>query len=313
MNPKEEMLRIDLGGKLKTDVLLKDFVTIGVGGIADFLFVADDIEELVLAVNSAWKNDVEYKILGGGSNVIPSDFGFAGLVIVNKSSNLVINQDNGEVIADSGVSLSKLLSQTASEDLGGIEFLAGVPGTFGGAVYGNAGAKTSWIGDYVRSITLLEKKDDQIKVTRHDHDWMEFDYRSTKLKNSFKGEKFKPVILSIKLKLAQKRRDGVLKIVRENQKKKRETQPIGQKSAGSFFKNAGKLKEQSAGYMLDQSGAKKMNVGGAQVSKKHANFIINAKDASANDVRRLANRLRERVEEEYHVELEEEVEYIGKW
>ncbi len=104
-----------------------------------------------------------------------------------------------------------------------------------------------------------------------------------------------------------------MKIIRENQEAKRESQPLGEKSAGSFFKNVGKLKEQSAGYMLDNSGAKKMNVGGASVYKKHANFIINNKNASAEDIRKLANRLRERVMENYHIELKEEIEYIGKW
>ncbi len=313
MDEKKEILLRELGSELKEDILLKEYCTIGVGGLANFLYIAKSIEDLILAVNVAWKNEIDYRVLGGGSNVIPSDFGFDGLVIINKTSSLAINQDKGEVIADSGINIAKLLSQTASQDLGGIEFLAGVPGTLGGAVYGNAGGKTAWIGDYVRSITLLENKDGELKVTRHDHDWMEFGYRETKLKKGYKGEDFKPVILSLKLRLAQKRRDGVLKIIRENQEAKRESQPLGEKSAGSFFKNVGKLKEQSAGYMLDNSGAKKMNVGGASVYKKHANFIINNKNASAEDIRKLANRLRERVMENYHIELKEEIEYIGKW
>ena len=313
MEKHEEILKKELGEELKVDVLLREYCTIGVGGLANFLYISKSIEDLINAVNIAWKNKIDFKVLGKGSNVIPSDYGFDGLIIVNESSSLAINQDKGEVIADSGVNISKLLSQTASQDLGGIEFLSGVPGTLGGAVYGNAGGKTAWIGDYVRSITLLEKISGELKVMRRDHDWMDFKYRSTILKDNLVGEEFKPIILSLKLRLAQKRRDSVLKEMRENQATKRETQPLSEKSAGSFFKNAGKLKEQSAGYMLDNSGAKKMSIGGAQVSKKHANFILNKKNSSAEDIRKLANRLKERVLENYHIELEEEVEYIGKW
>lgn len=308
----QEELKDRLGGNLEFNVLMKDHTTMKVGGIADYFFVAKNIEDIVAAVNLAQKFNIPFAVIGDGSNIIVSDIGFKGLVIKNESKNIVINAERGEVIADSGISVSKLLNQVASYNLGGIEFLAGIPGTLGGAIYGNAGSSSAYIGNYVKSLTMLDLIRGELKVVRRTHEWMEFTYRSTKLKR-LPGDSFRPVILTAHLRLPQKRNDEILKSIQEYLALRKEKQPYGEKSAGSFFKNPGKLPEQAAGYLLDRSGAKKLKIGGAAISRKHANFLINAKDASAKDIKKLADSAKQLVFDNYDVLLEEEVEYFGEW
>ncbi len=310
---KDEIIKAELGEKLKNDVLLRDLTTIGVGGLADYYFEAENIEELVEAVNVAHKNDIPVLVIGGGSNIVVSDYGFSGLVVKNKSDNLVFSEEKGQVIADSGISIGKLLNTAASNDLGGLEFMSGLPGTLGGAINNNAGSKDYGIGDFVKSVTVLEEKSGKLEVTRHNSKWMEFNYRTSRLKTEYKNDKFKPIILTARIQLAHKRKDEILKSIQKNLEERKEKQPLGEKSAGSFFKNTGKIKEQAAGYLLDKSGAKKLKEGDAQVSKKHANFVINKDKATARDIRLLADNMRNLVKKEFNQELEEEVEYIGKW
>lgn len=308
-----EKLMAEIGDMVETNVLLKEHNTFGVGGICDFFYRAKSIEKMVTAINSAYNLNIPFLIIGSGSNILISDFGFPGMVIKNESNNIVVNAEIGEIIADSGVSMTKILNLAASAGLGGIEYMAGIPGTFGGALYGNAGGKRNWIGDYIKSVTVLEERKGELKVFKHSPEWMQFGYRETVIKKDYKDKKIKPIILTARLRLPQKRRDEIMKSIQENLDYRKTTQPLGQKTAGSFFKNPGEIKEQSAGYLLDHSGAKKMKVGGASVSRTHANFIVNQKDATAKDIRRLANLLKQQVFDTYRINLEEEIEYLGKW
>lgn len=312
MDLLQEELKDRLGENLDFNVLLKNHTTIGVGGIADYFYRAKNIEDLVAAVNLAQKFNIPFVIIGGGSNIIFSDMGFKGLVIKNESKGLIVNPEKGEVIADAGVSVSTLLNQVASHNMGGIEFLAGIPGTLGGAVYGNAGSASAYIGNHVKFITMLDLIRGELRVARRPHEWMEFTYRSTKIKRMPKYS-FKPIILTVHMRLPQKRNDEIMKGIQENLQMRKEKQPYGERTAGSFFKNPGKLPEQAAGYLLDKSGAKRLRSGGAIISKKHANFIVNAKEATAEDVKKLAESAKLLVKDNYDISLEEEVEYIGEW
>ncbi len=313
MNDIEQKLRSELGDGLKANVILKDFISMGVGGVADFFYKAESIEDLVHAVSLSYKLRIPYFVLGGGYNVIPSDSGFPGLVIKNQTKNIVFANDSSQVIADSGVNIALLINLAASRGLGGMEFLFGVPGTIGGSIYGNAGAFGHEIGDFVKSITILIPKDGEMTVVKHSPAWLKFAYRSSFLKSNYQGQDYKPVILTARLQLVQRRRDEISKIIKQNLEIKKLTQPLSEKSAGSFFKNAGEDKTLSAGYLLDSVGAKKFRVGGAAFSKKHANFLINAKNATAADVRTLAEKAKTAVRDKYNCNLIEEVEYIGKW
>ncbi len=313
MNDLDAELRKILGEELQQNVILRDFVSMKVGGVADYFYVAQDIGNLTLAVSAAIKLKIPYFILGGGYNVIPSDLGFPGLVIKNECSNIAFSPDFSTVIADSGVNLGRLINQAAGHDLGGLEFLFGVPSTVGGAVYGNAGAYGHAIGDFVRSVTLLMPKDGTVVIVKHTPDWMKFSYRSSALKSEYKKEKYKPVILTVTLQLVQRRKDEILRMMQENLGTKKQNQPLAEKSAGSFFKNPGDGLEKSAGYLLEHAGAKRIRQGGAAFSKKHANFLINRKNATASDVHDLAEKAKKIVKEKFDCDLEEEIEYIGKW
>lgn len=313
MSDIESILEKELGEDLKKNVVLRDYVSIGVGGVADYFYVAKNIDQLAKAVMLAFELKLPYFILSGGNNIVPSDSGFPGIVIKNDSSNIAFSGDNSQVIVDSGVSLGKLINLAAGKDLGGLEFLFGVPGTVGGAVYGNAGAFNYEIGDFVKSTILLTPKDGKLVVVKKDTEWFNFSYRSSKLKTDYYDSKSKPVILTVKLQLVRRRKDEILGMMQQNIQKKRGNQPVGEKSAGSFFKNPTTNRENSAGYLLDQAGAKKLKIGGAAFSKAHANYLINRRGATAKDVRQLAEKAKELVKNKYNIDLEEEVEYIGKW
>lgn len=308
----QDELKDRLGDNLEFNVLMKNHTTMRVGGIADYFYVAKNIEQIVSSASLAQRFHIPFVVIGSGSNIIVSDIGFKGLVIKNESSNIVINPERGEVIADSGVGVSKLLNQVASYNMGGIEFLAGIPGTLGGAIYGNAGSSSGYIGNYIKSITMLDLVRGELRVVKRTHEWMEFTYRSTKLKR-MPVDTFKPIILTVHMRLPQKRNDEIIKSIQEYLHMRKDKQPYGEKSAGSFFKNPGKLPEQAAGFLLDKSGAKKLRVGGASISRKHANFIINSKDANAKDIKKLAESAKQLVYDNYDVVLEEEIEYIGEW
>src|SRR3989339_190689 len=313
MDTLKENLSQALGDKLETNVLLSKYSTIDVGGICDYFFTAESIEDLVRSVNVAYENKIPFMILGWGSNIVVSDFGFPGLVIKNNSSGIVINTDGCEVIVDSGLGISKLLAMVASNDLGGLEFMSGIPGTVGGAIYGNSGSKNYSISDYIKNVTLLELVADNLVLRSHDREWMEFEHRRSKIKEMNKTGGFKPIILTARFRLTPKRKEEILNSMQENLAEKRVGQPLGEKSAGCFFKNLGFVPEQAAGYLLDKSGAKKLRVGDARVSKKHANFIINSGKASAKDIRKLAKKAADLVEDNFKIKLEEEIEYVGKW
>lgn len=314
----ESELRETLGMDLKTNVVLRDYTSFKVGGVCDYFYIAKNIDNLVKSIDTALRLGIPYFLLGGGNNIVVSDIGFPGLVIKNESDNLVFMPGSAKVIVDSGVTMSKLLTESASRDLGGIEFLFGVPGTVGGAIYNNAGSSDLAIGDFVKFVTLLipNSRTKSAKIVKYRSDWLNFKYRESRLKNEAKNDNLshpKPVILTIKLQLVQSKREVILERMRKNLDLKKIKQPVNTSSAGSYFKNPGKLKEQTAGFLLEHVGAKRMKIGKATVSKKHANFIINKGGAKAEDIKRLAQLLKTKVQDEYRVNLEEEIEYIGRW
>ena len=314
----ENKLKSELGENLSTNVVLKDFTSMRVGGVCDYFYRALSNEDLIKSISLVVSLKIPYFVLGGGNNVIFSDIGFPGLVIKNESRNIHFSPTKGEVIVDSGVNLANLLTESASRSLGGLEFLFGIPGTVGGAVYNNAGAFNQSISDTVEFVTLLipNKKNCESKIVRYRSDWLNFKYRSSRLKESARNLSFedpRPILLTVKLQLIQSKREVILNRMRANLLWKKEHQPLPEMSAGSFFKNPGKEREQSAGFLLEQVGAKKVHIGKAGVSKRHANFIINRGGAKADEIKRLAEQLKIKVRDEYRITLEEEVEYVGRW
>lgn len=319
----------DLLSDVRDHVVMRDYTTFKVGGVADYFIEANTVDQLVRAVKAALSLKIPYFILGNGSNILLSDYGFPGLVIKNKTSSISFMEEKSQVIADSGVMLSKLIMESISHDLAGLEFLYGIPGTVGGSVYGDAGANGSAIGDYVRSLTLLEidPEDNIPKIVQREASWMNFGYRTTRLKEM--KSKNKPVILSVRFQFSRNQQKELMRRINMYKEKRVQTQPIGL-LAGCIFKNpipnvlknitgSGTRgmpelpKERTAGFMLDKSGAKKLQTSHAVVSNKHANFVVNKDGAKATEIRTLIEQMRERVRSEFNVTLEEEIEYIGQW
>ncbi len=320
-------LKQALGEKLIEHESLGQHTTMRVGGVADFFYPAETIDELVKAVQTAINIKIPYFILGGGSNIIVSDYGYPGLVIANKTSNVAFLTENAQAIVDSGVYLGHLITKAAGLGLSGLEFLIGIPGTVGGAIYNNVSCWDNVFGDYVRSITLLAPPDqlsEKCQVINIDSDWMKFSYHSSQLKELSKSQNGRnPVILTAKIQLAHLRREEIMRRIQHYQNLRAEKQPVGVFTSGCIFKNpsgqaGGALtdeerKQMSAGFLIDNAGGKRIKVDGASVSKKHANFIVNNGKAKAIDIRALIERIRDLVREKHGVLLEEEVEYLGKW
>lgn len=309
-------------------VVMRDYTTFRIGGVTDYFVEVFTIDELVRAVRKVVELKIPYFILGAGSNILFSDYGFPGLVIKNSTANIAVMKEKSQIIADSGVMLSRLILAAISNELTGLEFLYGVPGTVGGALYGNAGAYGQSVGDYLKNITLLETGNDSIpKIVQYDGSWMDFYYRETKLKKL--NAQVKPVILSARFQFSQNQKEEILRKLNSFKEQRQRSQPIGL-SAGCIFRNPIPIelknitgsgtkgmpelpKERRAGYMLDKSGAKNLKVGAAEVSLKHANFIINKGGAKAQEIRTLIEEMRDKVDQKFGVTLEEEIEYVGQW
>ena len=282
---------------VQKDVLLKNYTTFKIGGRAKYFFVAKNKKDLVSAVSAARKTGTPFFVLGGGSNILFSDRGFSGLIIKNEAKNFRIIKNN--VIAESGAILAKIIAVVVQKGLAGIEQGSGIPGTLGGAIFGNAGwPKSGWaIGDLVASATLLMPDG---KIKKKGKKWLNFSYRDSRLKK-IKNEK--PIILEAVLNLKKGRAETLKKEQQEILITRLNKIPKGF-SAGSVFKNpAGK----SAGELIEQCGLKGEKIGRAQISEKHANFIINLGGAKAKDVKKLITLAKTRVIDRFGVKLEEEI------
>ncbi len=323
---KEKILISTLKEGLREHEVMREHTTLRVGGVADFYYEARKIDDLIKAIKVAQKTKIPYFVLGDGSNILFSDYGFPGLIIKNLASNIAFMNEKSQVIVDSGMPLSRLILESTSRNLSGLEFLYGVPGTVGGAVYGDAGAYGQAIGDFVKFITLFSPDEDP-QIQQYDRNWMEFSYRSSKIKRMESRQK--PIILSVIIQLAQSRQEEIMRRINSYKEKRTNSQPWG-KSCGSVFRNpipkelknvtgAGSAnmpelpKERTAGFMLEKAGAKKLKVGSAKVSPQHANFILNTDGAKAQEIRTLIEQMRSVVREKFNVDLEEEIEYIGQW
>lgn len=326
-----EQLKKTLGEGVSQNEPLARHTTFGIGGPARYFYRAKTVSDLILAIETCLKLKITYIVLGNGSNVVVGDRGFPGLCIKNEAKNFSIIKDKSQVIADSGMSISRLILDAASHDLGGLEFLYGIPGTVGGALVSNAGTFGGAIGDFIISATLLFPNGHIKRVSKK---WLLFGYRDSKLRHLNP----RPIVLSVKFQFATNRKEEILRKMQHFQKIRWLKQPTD-RSAGSFFKNPKVDKEWAkkyiaminegneellgviektghipAGWLLEQADAKKVKIKAARVSKKHANFIINYKGkASSPQIKELATKLKQKVYEKFGVMLQEEIEYIGDW
>jgi len=286
--------------QIQQDVLLKDFTTFKIGGIAKYFLVARSNEEIISALKTAKENNLPFFVIGGGSNVLIQDKYFNGLVIKIQNSNFSVKEDGKgkEIEMQAGANLSKLVQLSFEYCLTGIEWAIGLPGTIGGAVRGNAGAIDGCMSSIVKEVQVFDLNDLQTKT------FSNADCRFSYRESIFKSNK-NLFVLSAKIFLPLGEKSAIRKKADEIFQKRRDSQPYDYPSAGCVFKNPENM---SAGKLIEDAGLKKMQIGGAQISDKHANFIINTKDATSDDVLALKNLIKEKIKEKFNIELEEETQ-----
>lgn len=295
-----------LGRDLKEDVPLAPLTTIKIGGTAALFYPAHSASELVTAVEHARELDLPFWLLGGGSNLVISDDGLDGLVIVDS------NREHFEFLSDtvtvsSGIALAEIVEQCSQRLLAGFEFAVGIPGNIGGAVCGNAGAYGVTLGELLLEAEIWTPEG---RIETVPASFFGFQYRESVFK------KTEGLVLSATFRVKPGLREKIDELMQANYSQRmRKLPPPDLPSAGSFFKNLPPEtpgeRRRAAGYYLEQAGCKGLRCGGAQVFEKHANIIVNTGGATARDVRSLANTMKEHVEEQFGLTLEEEARYLG--
>ena len=300
-------LSAKFGDRLQINEPLARFTAARVGGPADVLLIANTAEELAGVVREAWQLGAPLTILGGGSNVLVSDDGVRGVVVVNRARQMRfdLQADPPLVWVESGANFGLVARQAAAHGLAGLEWAAGIPGTVGGAVVGNAGAHGSDMAGNLVLAEILHLKDQQVFKENWSVEQMEFQYRSSILKRQA-GE---AMVLSATLRVARGSQDEVQARIDEYTAYRRRTQPPGA-SMGSMFKNP---PGDFAGRLIDQAGLKGAHIGDAEISTIHANFFINRGHASAADIYQLIQLAQQAVMEKFAVKLELEIELAGAW
>lgn len=302
--------------RVRKNELLSNHTTFKIGGPADLFFEAHNRKDLIKALKTSQELKIPFFVLGGGSNILVSDKGFSGLVIKNKTKEIKILRYKGQVEegqaqqgtalieADSGVGLNRLVRFAIEESLAGLEVFLSIPGSVGGAIKTNAHfrpEKDEFLGNLVYKARLFDKKGEVKEVGR---DYLQLDYDQSVLQQT------KEILLSVVFKLDKVASSQPLwKKAKKAVDHRRLRQPLGEACAGCIFKNP--PRSRAAGFFIDQAGLKGTRVGGAIVSEKHANFIVNTGGATAADVLELIKLCQEKVNVLFGIKLEEEIEYVG--
>ena len=299
---KRELLLRTFDKQAAFDQPLAKFTSARIGGPADAVLTAQSADKLAEMVSLVWEEGLPYIIIGGGSNMLVSDKGVRGVVILNRARRVEFDLEVPSVTADSGSNFGAVARQAGQKGFSGMEWAAGIPGTVGGAVVGNAGAHG---GDTSGSLILAEV----LHHTRGRQSWtveeLAYDYRTSILKT--KSEL--AVVLSATFRLSPGEPEVIKKRMDELVEFRKRTQPPGA-SMGSMFKNP---TGDYAGRLIEAAGLKGIRIGDAQISEVHANFFLNHGDATGADVYELISEAHKTVEEKFGVRLELEIELVGEW
>jgi UDP-N-acetylmuramate dehydrogenase len=297
-----DLLRNNFGDAIREQVRLAPYTSARIGGPAEVLLIVQTAEELSKALRFIWEHHLNYYILGGGSNILVSDKGFRGVVVLNRARLVRFSTDPEPTVwAESGAVFSNLANRCAAKGLAGIEWASAVPGTIGGAVYGNAGAFEGDVsGCLVRAEMLTLAGLETWPVNKFG-----YGYRTSILK---RGD-LRAAVLSAELALSRSDRTTVSKILAQFGTERKASQPPGA-SMGSMFKNP---PGDFAGRLIEVAGLKGARIGNAQISDRHANFFINHGQTQARDVRALIDLAVRTVRDKCAVDLELEIELVGEW
>ena len=286
-------------GDVDVEVSLAKYTTYRVGGIAKILVHPKNVDKLVELMEIINREKIKYFVLGNGSNVLFSDKTYEGIIIkLDNFDNLEI-EDN-IITVGAGYNLVKLSNEVAKLGLAGLEFASGIPGTLGGAVFMNAGAYNSEMKNVVKSVKVLTP---DLKIINLSNSEMEFDYRKSFMQNN-KGY----ICIEATLKLIHGDKDLLMDIIKDRKLKRRRTQPLEYPTAGSVFRNPDSM---FAGKLIEDLGLKDFQIGGAKISPKHANFIINTGNATASDIKEIIDIIKEKVYDKYKIKLRVEQRLVN--
>lgn len=295
---------LTFNGEILENEDMSKHTTYNIGGPARYFVRVNDISSLSSLLRACKDNNLRWEIIGGGSNLLVSDEGIDACVIVLDGEFKNLNFDNNSNLCEcgAGVSLAKLLNEFKKRYLRGLEFAVGIPGSVGGAVKMNAGRKSQWIASQLDSVTIINDSGKTTELSVSDIEW---GYRSSSIKNN-------EIVTSVKIRYktlsTENERAKMRSEINALTKLRREIQPTTLPSCGSVFKNPEKT---WAGKLIEEAGFKGKKVGGAQVSEKHANFIVNNGGARAEDVLSLINDIQNKVYADTNIKLVPEVRFMG--
>ncbi len=286
--------------KIDEGVSLSKFTSYRAGGKATCIAYPKDVNELVNLLKLLKSNNVKYKLLGNGSNLLFSDKDYQGVLIKLSEFNNVEFISKNKIRVGAGYSLIKLSLLTVKRGLTGLEFASGIPGSVGGAVFMNAGAYKSDMGYVVESVKVLTPNYEVINLENKE---MNFHYRSSYLQ---KNRDY--ICLEVLIKLQVGKREAIEEVIRERRERRIASQPLEYPSAGSVFRNP---EGNFAGKLIEDCSLKGMKCGGAMISDKHANFVVNYKDATSSDIKYLIDLAHDTVLEKYGIDMKIEQEFVN--
>ena len=304
-----QALEAEVGDGLLVNEPLSAHTSYRIGGPADLFVTVESPDELCRVVALARECQVPYFLLGAGSNILVSDKGIRGLVIQNRArgSRFEVRGEGTILWAESGALLKDLAEESVQRGLAGLEWAVGIPGTVGGAVVGNAGAYGGYVSDVLTQVAIL-RADSEIKELRAGE--LGFGYRTSRFKVANPERRAPtPVILAAQFRLQPESVEVLQERVAEYTRQREARQP-SEPSAGSVFKRTAQY---PAGFLIEQAGLKGKRIGDAQISPKHANFIVNLSQARASDVKALMDMARDAVLKQFGIQLELEQELVGEW
>jgi UDP-N-acetylmuramate dehydrogenase len=303
------VLEAEIGDRLLVDEPLSAHTSYRIGGPADLFVRVESQDELCRVVALARERQVPYFLLGAGTNILVSDRGIRGLVIENRArgSRFEVREEGAILWAEAGVLLKDLAEESVRRGLAGLEWAVGIPGTVGGAVVGNAGAYGGYVSDILTQVAVLRTNGGIQEIMAGE---LEFGYRTSRFKApNREREAAMPVILAAQFKLQPESVRVLRERVAEYAQRREARQP-SEPSAGSVFKRTAQY---PAGFLIEQAGLKGKRIGDAQISTKHANFIVNLGQARASEVKALMDKARDAVLKQFGIELELEQELVGEW
>jgi len=294
-------LEENMQGRYYLQESMKNHTSFHIGGPADIIVMPKDVEELRQLLAFIGNENIPLTIVGNGSNILVKDNGIRGVVIKIGNALKKLECNGNVIVAGAGVSLAAVAIKAASFNLTGLEFAVGIPGSLGGAVFMNAGAYDGEMKNVVKSVTVMHIKDGSVKVVKGKN--LDFGYRCSAL------QAMDCIITEITMKLLPGKQEAIAEKMADFTNCRITKQPLDMPNAGSMFKRPPGY---YAGTLIQDAGLKGYKVGGAQVSKKHAGFVVNVGNATANDVLQLIKDVQDRVYEYSGVYLEPEVRVIGE-